>query len=83
MVLIDVRTPAEARLGKIEGAIEIDLKASTFMDKIQSLDRSVPYALYCRSGRRSKLAMNQMKTLGFKEVYDLEGGYNAWVKSMK
>lgn len=81
IIVLDVRTPVETSQGKIDGAIEVDVKAPSFEENIKKLDRNIPYAVYCRSGRRSKIAMNLMKSLGFKEVYDLDKGYISWVNS--
>ena len=80
IVVIDVRTLEETALGKIANAIEIDFRALDFQEKLKKMDLNTPYALYCRSGNRSKKAMEMMKTIGFTKVYDLEGGYLAWSK---
>ena len=80
-VLIDVRTPQETAEGIIPGASEIDFRASNFSQKISELDKDKAYYLYCRSGARSANAMNMMKEMGFPEVYNLVGGYNAYSKS--
>jgi len=34
--------------------------------------------VYCRSGKRSKQAMDLMQKQGFKKVVDLDGGIQAW-----
>jgi rhodanese-related sulfurtransferase len=34
--------------------------------------------VYCAAGGRSENAAELLKEWGFKEIYDLEGGYNAW-----
>ncbi|MBS3074749.1 rhodanese-like domain-containing protein [Candidatus Pacearchaeota archaeon] len=44
-------------------------------------DREKPILVYCRSGRMSASAVQQLKELGYKKVYDLEGGMNAWMES--
>ncbi|VAV83833.1 hypothetical protein MNBD_BACTEROID02-1730, partial [hydrothermal vent metagenome] len=36
--------------------------------------------LYCRSGGRSRKAAKILAEMGFKEIYDLKGGYMAWEK---
>lgn len=76
--LIDVRTPKEYNDGHIENAKLIDFLSEDFKIKIQELDKEKPIYLYCRSGGRSGKASKFMEELGFKEIVDLEGGYEAW-----
>ena len=83
IVILDVRTPAETAEGKIEGTIEIDVKASGFEEKIKELDKDKTYLVYCRSGRRSVTACNILEKEGFKKTYNLLGGFNAWKTSSK
>ncbi len=77
-VVIDVRTPEEYVTGHISGAMLIDFYADDFRDRIGQLDRDVPYYVYCQSDNKSRDVVSIMKTAGFKEVYGLEGGINAW-----
>jgi rhodanese-related sulfurtransferase len=70
-VVIDVRTAAEFAEGHVQGAINFDIESGAFQAKLSSLDKSAGYALYCRSGRRSAIAAEQMATAGFTEVRDL------------
>lgn len=77
LVVIDVRTPEEVSQGKIEGALEIDFRSKEFKQKIDALDRNVPYMVYCHAGGRSKAAMQIMKDMGFVRVYDLKDGYRS------
>ena len=77
-VLVDVRTPDEFSEGIIEGAINIDFKDPSFGEKINALDKSKPYFVYCLSGKRSGDAAKQMDSLGFKSIYLLKGGYKDW-----
>jgi rhodanese-related sulfurtransferase len=78
VVLIDVRKPLEVRKGKLEGALELDIYGENFNSEIKELDREKTYLVYCATGRRSVLASRTMIELGFKNVYNLVGGYNAW-----
>ena len=79
VVLLDVRTPEETAEGKIEGAIEINVNASDFKEKIMDLDKSKSYLVYCAAGARSATTCENMASLGFSKLYNLEGGYGAWV----
>jgi len=78
VVLIDMRTPEETAEGMIEGAGQIDYEAPTFEAEVAKLDKSKTYLLYCRSGRRSSEAADYMAKQGFKNLYNLKGGYIAW-----
>lgn len=78
VVILDVRTPEEFAQEHIQGAINIDYYADSFLDDIKALDMSKVYALYCRSGARSSNAMSLMASLGFGEVYNLIRGIIGW-----
>lgn len=81
--LLDVRTPAEWNEGIIEVAIMADFYEDSFKSELEKLDKEVPVAVYCRSGGRSGSAMDIMKEMGFKEVYNLDGGIGAWNSANK
>jgi rhodanese-related sulfurtransferase len=80
-VLLDVRTPEEVAEGIIPGAIIIDFRDPDFEDKISKLDKSKDYFVYCKAGIRSTKAVTLMESTGFTKVYNLEGGYDAWVEN--
>ena len=69
-VVIDVRTPDEYAAGHIAGAQNIDVEASDFASRIASLDKKASYLVYCRSGRRSAIAADQMAAAGFTDIVD-------------
>ena len=71
--IIDVRTPAEYDQAHVVGAINIDVEAADFGDRIAELDPNEPYVVYCRSGRRSDLAAQQMAAAGFSDITDAGG----------
>jgi rhodanese-related sulfurtransferase len=77
-VLLDVRTPGETAKGIIEGAIEIDYRASDFAEKLSELDPNKTYLIYCASGGRSGNTCGKLNEMGFGKVYNLKGGYSAW-----
>ncbi len=81
VVVLDVRTPKETAEGMIEGAIEIDVKAVDFKEKIKALDKDKKYLVYCRSGKRSVTACNAMEESGFEKLVNLKGGFKAWKKA--
>jgi phage shock protein E len=74
VTVIDVRTPAEFAAGHIDGAVNIDVESPAFAAEIAELDKAQPYSLYCRSGNRSAVAMDQMTEAGFTDVTNLDGG---------
>jgi|SRR5665648_16148 len=77
-VILDVRTPEEFLGEYIENAINLDYYSDTFRDDLDKLDKNKTYLIYCRSGRRSENALNIMKELDFKEVYNMLGGITKW-----
>jgi rhodanese-related sulfurtransferase len=77
-VLLDVRTPEEFASGHLPGAVNVDIESADFPARLMALDKSRPYAVYCRSGNRSKAAMTVMQQAGFDKLFDLGGGINAW-----
>ena len=76
--LVDVRTPSEYAEEHLVGAENIDVKAADFAEKIKPLKGKV--AVYCRSGKRSLAAANQLAAQGC-TVYNLDGGIMAWKKA--
>jgi rhodanese-related sulfurtransferase len=76
---IDVRTTREYNSGHILNALNVDVSnRKAFQQYFEKLDRSKPVYLYCRSGSRSQSAAKLLVQLGFKEIYDLKGGYLNW-----
>lgn len=78
LVLLDIRTPEEFAAGHLAGAINVDYYANDFEDRLAELNLEVPYVMYCNSGNRSSNALPVMDSLGFQEVYELDGGIQAW-----
>ena len=82
-IILDVRTADEYKKGHLANATLIDYYGSNFKDQINQLDKSKPVFVYCASGGRSASAAKILGQLGFKEVYDLQGGFNAWSNAKK
>lgn len=76
--LVDVRTPEEYNSGHIESSINHNIYDANFEKEMLKLDKSKPVFVYCRSGGRSSNAASKLQELGFKEIYDLQGGITAW-----
>ncbi len=77
-VILDVRSPQELAEGSIPGYTMINFFDGDFPEKIEKLDKSKAYLIYCRSGNRSGQACAMMSTKGFQKLYNLEGGIGAW-----
>ena len=76
-VILDVRTLEEYSSAHIPGAVLIDVQQPDFETKVQELDRSKTYLVYCRSGKRSETAALKMKAMGYR-IYNLQGGIENW-----
>jgi rhodanese-related sulfurtransferase len=77
--VIDVRMKAEFRTEHIENAINIPLSKLPCR-KAEEISRETVIYLYCKSGVRSCWAASKFNDMGFKHIYSLEGGINAWKK---
>lgn len=75
-IILDVRESEEVELGHIEGSINIDV--DELRSKISVLDKNKKYAVYCAVGIRGYIALRILKENGFKEVYNLSGGYSTY-----
>jgi len=77
--ILDVRTSDEVEEGYIPKATNIDIYlGQDFLEEIEKLDKSKNYYVYCRSGNRSRQACAIMKSVGFANAYNLEGGILEW-----
>ena len=82
--LIDVRTITEYNQGHLKGAKKVDfLRPIEFQSYFEDKDTLQPVYLYCRSGNRSMNAAKYLKKRGFKEIYDLRGGYFGLTDSLR
>jgi rhodanese-related sulfurtransferase len=80
-VVLDVRTKKEFEEGHMPGAVNIDVNAADFQEKVAKLDKSKTYLVHCAAGRRSVKACEKLGTLSFPKLYNLEGGFGAWQKA--
>ena len=76
--LLDVRTPEEFNTQHLDNALNININHSGFDKEVAQLDKNKPVFVYCLAGGRSSKAANHLAELGFKEVYNLEGGITKW-----
>lgn len=73
--LIDVRTDREREIAIIEGARHLDSDAE---EHLSTLDKTTPIVFHCHHGVRSRSAAEHFLSKGFKNVYNLSGGIDAW-----
>jgi len=77
-IILDVRTPDEFLKGHLVNATNINWNGNDFKNEVEKLDKSKPIYVYCLAGSRSEAAAKKMREIGFKEVYELEGGIMKW-----
>lgn len=78
-VILDVRTEEEWNEGIIPNAILNDIyKGQGFLYRLDELDKTKNYYVYCKAGGRSAQACAIMNELGFKNTYNLLGGFSNW-----
>lgn len=79
--VLDVRTNDEVAQGVLAQATQIDYNGGDFESQLEKLDKNKPVFIYCAVGGRSGGASSILAKKGFKKVYNLEGGINAWIAS--
>ncbi|OGN98346.1 MAG: hypothetical protein A2Y89_06425 [Chloroflexi bacterium RBG_13_51_18] len=78
-IIIDVRTPEEYAAGHIENAVMVDYNSAGFREEISKFDKDKKYLIYCLTGWRSARARDITEELGFRYVYNMEGGFTEWI----
>ncbi|MGE5646624.1 MAG: MBL fold metallo-hydrolase [Acidobacteriota bacterium] len=74
--VVDVRRAAERAGGYIDGSLGMPLDAVNA--RMSELDRARPAAVHCKGGYRSAIAASLFQRGGFKQVFDVTGGFDAW-----
>ena len=77
-VLLDVRETKEFEGGRLPRAIHIPLSQLASRGGELSRHAGKPVITYDMAGNRSRMANGVLGRLGFKDVYNLRGGYKAW-----
>ena len=77
--LFDVRPEDERAVASIAGARPLDAAGQAYL---VGLDRAVPVAFHCHHGIRSQEAAQQLVREGFRTVYNLSGGIDAWSQTI-
>ncbi len=82
-IILDVRTEGEYNSKHIENGVNLNYYLSNFDDILDTLIKTKVYLIHCASGGRSANVFNSMQTKGFDNVYNLDGGLNAWENAGK
>lgn len=78
VVTINVHVPDEGNIAGTDEVIPFD--QITDADALPD-DLDTPLAVYCRSGNMSADAVRDLAAMGYTDIVELEGGFNAWVES--
>ena len=73
-LIVDVRTPEEHKISRINNSININFYDEKFINMFKKIDYDKHVLIYCRSGRRSLEAVKILTDEGFSKLYDLKGG---------
>jgi monothiol glutaredoxin len=71
----DVRSPEERARAAIDGTRILDSEAAA---RVASLDRETTLVFHCHHGARSQAAAEHFAALGFRNVFSVAGGIDAW-----
>ncbi len=76
--ILDIREAREMTGAKIIGAVHIPY--SQLKDRLSDIkaDKSKPLIVYCARGQRALMAGSTLKTAGFTQLFNLNGGFKAW-----
>ena len=66
----------EYEQGHIPGAVHVPL--ADIGDRVKKLKKDKELVVYCRSGNQSIWAIKRLMGMGYKNLYNLKGGYSAW-----
>lgn len=78
IIVLDVRTKGEYESGHIKGAVNISHRQ--LKERIDELEeyKDTPIIIYCRSGRRSGIAVEILKEEKFLKIYHMNQGISKW-----
>ena len=80
-IIIDVRTPEEFNKGHLRNSLNVNWFDENFDENLKIFNKDLPVLVYCLSGGRSSKANEKIQSLGFKNVYELDGGILEWRKN--
>ncbi len=71
LIIVDVRTPGEYKMGHIRNAINIPLDIIEHSAQTNISDKSARIFVYCQSGGRSRMATMALKHMGYTNVVNI------------
>ncbi|MFO1051541.1 MAG: rhodanese-like domain-containing protein [Planctomycetota bacterium] len=77
LIVLDVRTPMEFAMHRIEGAVLLPIQELQM--RLLELDRGARYLVTCEHGVRSRMACDYLHGLGFASLRNLTGGMANWI----
>lgn len=77
VVVIDVRSAAECKTGRLPKSVNIDMQDPEFIPKVLKISKGKVVAVYCRNGAKSKVAAMKLSYKGV-EVVLLDKGIAEW-----
>jgi adenylyltransferase/sulfurtransferase len=80
VVLLDVREPNEWQISRLEGATLVPV--NSLIERVGELSTADEIVVYCKGGTRSARAVNELRQLGFRKLWNLRGGINAWAEEV-
>jgi thiosulfate/3-mercaptopyruvate sulfurtransferase len=78
VVLLDVRAADAFRAGHIDGARHLTMAEVSAV--LSATPKDAPVLIYCYHGNASQEFAQIFSDFRFREVYSLDGGYEAWSK---
>jgi adenylyltransferase/sulfurtransferase len=81
ITLIDVRSDQERAIARIDGARHIPL--AELERRLGELDPETRIVVHCHKGPRSTRATHLLRASGYKKVYNLAGGIDAWAQEIE
>ena len=76
-LIFDVRSPESIAAGTVTGAVRLDKEK---MQEIEGMEKDTALVFVCQIGQSSQAAAEFFRKKGFTNLYNLSGGYNAWVE---
>jgi rhodanese-related sulfurtransferase len=78
MLLIDVREAWELEQSKLPNIVHIPMGDLPY--SLDQIPEDKPVVIVCRTGSRSAQVADWLAGNGYEDLYNLDGGMNAWVR---